>query len=100
MFDPKKPGFFALVYQQVDEGLTAEERARFNACGQSLEARVKTLASVGKVGLLLDQVVEPFYGKKSAARSTENREAGNAQIVIKNIAQVNICNMHRTVEQV
>ena len=87
MFDPKKPGFFALIYQQVDEGLTAEERARFNAC-QSLEARVKNLAGVGKVNLLLDQVVEPFRGKKSAARSTENREAGNAQFLIKNIARV------------
>ena len=67
MFHPKKTGFFALIYQQIDDGLSAEQRARFNEC-RSLEARIKMVAGLDTTKLLMDQVTGPFLGKKSAAR--------------------------------
>ena len=53
-----------------------------------MEARVQFVAGLSKVKLLLDKVVVPFHGTKSAKKSTQNREAGNAQFANGNIAQV------------
>ena len=53
-----------------------------------MEARVQFVAGLSTVKLLLDKVVVPFHGTKSAKKSTQNREAGNAQFANGNIAQV------------
>ena len=89
MFNPKKEGFFPILYQKVIDSLGPEQRVKFSQC-RTLEDRIQFVWDLEIVAASTEAICKPYLGNKSAQRSDKHREAGNAQFHAGKIPQAQV----------
>ena len=86
MFNPKRQGFFPIIFKRVQDSLSPEEISEFENC-KTLEERITFVLGIYRVESTFKDLITKYYGEKDNKRSGEKREAGNAQFYAGNYKQ-------------
>ena len=86
MFNPKRQGFFPVIFKRVQDSLSPEEISDFEKCS-SLEDKISFVWGLYRVESIFKDLITKYYGEKDNKRSAEKREAGNAQFYAGNYRQ-------------
>ena len=86
MFNPKRQGFFPIIFKRVQDSLSPEEISKFEKC-ETLEERITFVWGLYRVESIFKDLLNKYCGEKDNHRSAEKREAGNAQFYAGNYRQ-------------